>query len=482
MAGNIALTLAIAYYLLVIGIAVGVILDNRSPAKTLAYLLVLLFMPVIGLVVYYMFGQNLRKQKLFSRKGLMDHTTVLQWQRKGIAAFNSNVDDVKQFLGEKLKVVNLLLKSERSIVAAKNQVELLFDGQNIFPKLFADMRAAKHHLHIEFYIVDDDVVGREFKTLLIEKAREGVEVRFCYDDVGCRNLPNRFLRELKNAGVEVYPFMRVFWPYLTSKVNFRNHRKIVVIDGEIGYLGGINIADRYTNQNPKMRYWRDTHMRIYGEAVKYLQVQFLLNWKFVSKKSLDVNKRYFPDILASETHRMQIVASGPDSDWPTIMHAILMAITTAEKYVYISTPYFIPNDEVLTALQTAAMSGIEVQLLIPKHGDSWITQSASMSYIKQLLEAGVRVYLYKKGFVHSKTMVVDDVIASVGTTNMDNRSFELNFEINAFCYDAGLAMQLRKQFEQDKLDSEEASLKRWDKRRRMKRVTESFARMFAPLL
>lgn len=482
MAGNIAFTLAIAYYLLVIGIAVGVILDNRSPAKTLAYLLVLLFMPVIGLVVYYMFGQNLRKQKLFSRKGLMDHATVRQWQRNGIAAFQSNADEAKQFLGEKFKVASLLLKSEQSIVTAKNEVELLFEGQKIFPRLFDDMRAAKHHLHIEFYIVDDDIIGQEFKAILIEKARQGVEVRLCYDDVGCRNLPNHYLRELQKAGVEVYPFMRVFWPYLTSKVNFRNHRKIVVIDGEVAYLGGINIADRYTNQNPNMRFWRDTHMRVYGEAVKYLQVQFLLNWKFVSKKSLDVNKRYFPEVLATETHRLQIVASGPDSDWPSIMHAILMAIGTAEKYVYITTPYFIPNDEVLTALQTAALSGIDVQLLIPKKGDSWITQSASMSYIKQLLEAGVRVYLYKKGFVHSKTMVVDDVIASVGTTNMDNRSFELNFEINAFCYDSGLATQLRQQFEQDKRDSEEASLKRWDRRRRMKRVTESFARMFAPLL
>jgi cardiolipin synthase len=482
MAVHILLTLALAYYLLVIGIAVGVILDNRSPAKTLAYLLVLLFVPVIGLVVYYMFGQNLRKQKLFSRKAMLDNATVKQWQSQGFAAFKTDLAEVQQLLGEKIKVVNLLQKAEHSVVTQKNEVEVLFDGQHIFPRLFADMRAAKHHLHIEFYIIDDDVVGREFKEILIQKATAGVQVRLCYDDVGSRKLPNRYLRELKQAGVEVYPFMRVFWPYLTSRVNFRNHRKIVVIDGAIGYFGGINIADRYTNANPNLRYWRDTHMRVAGEAVKYLQMQFLLNWKFVAKHQLPISKKYFPESVATETHRMQIVSSGPDSDWPSIMHAILMAISTAERYVYITTPYFIPNDEILTALQTAAMAGIDVQVLMPKRGDGIIVHAAGMSYVRQLLEAGVQVYWYKKGFVHSKTIVVDDAIASVGTTNMDNRSFELNFELNAFIYDAAIARQLKAKFIDDKTVSDQASLKRWEKRRRTKRITESFARMFAPLL
>jgi cardiolipin synthase len=358
----------------------------------------------------------------------------------------------------------------------------LVDGQNIFPRLFDDMRKAKHHLHVEFYIVDDDDIGNEFKQILIEKAQEGVQVRFCYDDVGSRKLPLRFINELKAAGVEVYPFMRVFFPYLTSKVNFRNHRKIVVIDGVTGYFGGINIADRYTNRKPELKYWRDTHLRLHGEAVKYLQMQFMLNWKFVSKNSLPVNEMYFPPITIEESHMMQITSSGPDTDWPSIMQAILMCISTAENYIYISTPYFIPNDEVMTALQTAALSGIDVQLMIPKNGDSVITQAASMSYVKHLLEAGVKVYMYKKGFLHAKTMVVDDIIASVGTTNMDNRSFDLNFEINAFCYDEGLAKQLKDQFELDKAESELMSQSRWDKRRRTKRITESMARMFAPLL
>ncbi len=478
----ISAPLVIAYYLLVVGVAVGVVLDNRNPAKTLAYLMVLLFVPVIGLVVYYMFGQNLRKRKLFNRKKFFDNNYVKNWQQQRIKAFEDAQFMAKRFLGEKIKVANLLVKSGRSVVTLQNEVEILVDGQNIFPRLFEDMRNAKHHLHIEFYIVDEDDIGGEFKALLIEKAKEGVEVRFCYDDVGSRALSSRYLKELKDAGVEVYPFMRVFFPYLTSKVNFRNHRKIVVIDGVTGYFGGINIADRYTNRRSDLQYWRDTHLRVHGESVKYLQMQFMLNWKFVSKLSLPINELYFPPISISESHMMQIVSSGPDTSWPSIMQAILMCINTAEEYIYISTPYFIPNDEVLVALQTAALSGVDVELMIPKNGDSVITQAASMSYVKQLMEAGVKVYMYTNGFLHAKTMVVDDLIASVGTTNMDNRSFDLNFEINAFCYDEGLARQLKGQFELDKAVSEIMTLERWEKRKRTKRIVESLARMFAPLL
>lgn len=482
MLNSVLILAIVVYYFLVIGIAVGVILDNRNPAKTFAYLLVLLFVPVIGLVVYYIFGQNLRKQKLFSRKGLLDNKYVREWQQQGRVAFKDAKTDAAGFLGEKIKVVNLLMQTEKSLVTTQNQVDILFDGQNIFPKLFEDIEKARHHVHIEFYIIDNDIVGNKFKDLLIKKAREGVKVRLCYDDVGSRKLPRSFLAQLKAAGVAVFPFMPVVWPYLTSKVNYRNHRKIVIIDGEIGYFGGINIADRYTNQISQMRYWRDTHMRIYGEAVKYLQMQFILNWKFVSGELLQIDVAYFPQNQVADKHMMQVVANGPDSDWPAIMQAILMSINTAKRYVYITTPYFIPNEQVLTALQTAALGGVDVQLMIPAKGDSKIVQAATMSYIKQLLEAGVRVFNYQKGFLHAKTMVVDDAIASVGTTNMDIRSFELNFELNAFCYDVALSVQMREKFVADRTHCTEMNLTRWEKRTRTKRVTESFARMFAPLL
>lgn len=482
MLGNLTVILIVGYYILVLGVAVGVILDNRNPAKTLAYLLVLLFVPVVGLAVYVLFGQNLRKQKLFSRKGLKDIERIQRWEEGRILAFEESSISAKRFLHEKIKIANLLLKNDRGIITLQNNIDVLHDCNEIFNRMFNDMRSAKHHLHVEFYIIDDDKIGNEFKRILIEKAKEGVEVRLCFDDVGSRKLPNRFISELKNAGVEVYIFMPVFFPYLTGKANFRNHRKIVVVDGELGYIGGINIADRYTNRLPDLKYWRDTQLRIYGEAVKMLQMQFMLNWNFVSGKQLDINEKYFPEVTASQNHLVQIAASGPDSDWPIIMQGIIMAINTAEKYIYITTPYFIPNEEVTSALQIASLSGIDVQVLIPKLGDSTLTQAASMSYIRQMLDAGVKVFRYNKGFIHAKTMVVDDVVSTIGTTNMDNRSFNLNFEINAFCYDPEIAKGLHRQFLIDKETSEELMLERWQKRRRMKKVVESLARMFAPLL
>ena len=478
----VTILIIIAYYVLVLGVAAGVVLDNRNPSKTLAYLLVLLFVPLVGLVVYIMFGQNIRKQKLFSKKGIIDNERIKLWRERRISIFEETIEMAKEYLHEKVKVANLLLKNSDSIITMRNELEVMNECAEIFDRMFEDIARAKHHIHVEFYIIDDDVIGNEFKELLITKAKEGVEVRLSFDDVGSRKLPGKFLRELKDAGVEVCVFMQVFFPYLTSKANFRNHRKIVVIDGEIGYLGGINIADRYTNKQPERKYWRDTQLRIYGEAVKSLQMEFMLNWRFVSGNLLPIVTSYFPEVNPRENHLMQIASSGPDSDWPSIIQGILMGINTAEDYIYITTPYFIPNDELISALQTAAMGGVDVQILIPKDGDSVLTQAASMSYIKQMLEAGVKVHRYNKGFIHAKTVVIDDVLSTIGTTNMDNRSFSLNFEINAFMYDSGIAKDLRIQFEVDRETSEEITIDRWSKRRRTKKVVESIARMFAPLL
>ncbi len=474
--------LLIIYYGLILGVAFGVVLDNKNPAKTLAYLLVLLFVPIVGVLVYVLFGQNLRKQKIFKRKALLNNKLVQEWQQDKTQAYKDSTDLLKRFLNEKIKVANLLLRNDDAVVTLKNELNVYHETKEIFASMFDDMQKAKHHLHIEFYIIDEDEIGNELKNLLIKKAKEGVEVRLSFDDVGSRKLSLKFINDLKKAGVEVYSFMPVFFPYLTGKANYRSHRKIVVIDGEVGYLGGINIADRYTNRIKKYAYWRDTQIRLKGEAVKALQMHFYLNWHFVSKKVLPINGLYYPEIETEHNNLVQIVASGPDSSWPTIMQGIIMAINTAKDYIYITTPYFIPNEEVASALEVAALSGVDVQILIPKKGDSLLTQSASMSYIKQMLDAGVKVFRYNKGFVHAKTIVVDDVVATIGTTNMDNRSFNLNFEINAFCYDNKVARDLKNQFIKDKLTSEEILLNRWNKRRRTKKVIESLARMFAPLL
>lgn len=482
MFATVVTVITIVYYLLVLGVAIAVIVDNKNPAKTLAYLLVLLFVPVLGLVVYVLFGQNLRKQKLFSRKGIKDNVWLKSWTEERENVFNETAKVDDGFLAGKAKIARLLQNNDDAALTRNNNLEILYNTSLIFERMFTDMRTAKHHLHVEFYILENDEIGNEFKNILIDRAKNGVEVRLSIDDVGSRKLPAKFINQLKDAGVVVGKFMPVIFPFLTSRANYRNHRKIVVVDGRVGYIGGLNIADRYTNRIKKFAFWRDTQLRMEGECVKSLQIQFLLNWRFVTKESVEIGKKYFPDLPEINTQYAQIVGAGPDSDWPNIMQGLLMAISTAKKYVYITTPYFIPTEEVLNALQVAALGGIDVKIILPRSGDSWLTQAASMSYIKQMLAAGVRVFWYKKGFVHAKTMVVDDGFATVGTTNMDIRSFNINFEINCFMYNNELAKSLRNQFEEDLHESEEINLSRWDKRPRTKKLIESLARMFAPLL
>lgn len=479
---QILVYLAIAYYLLVFVLAIGVITDNRNPAKTLAYMLALILMPIVGLVVYVMFGQNLRKHNLFSRKRISRNPRIKAWEDGHRKKFEAHVKGMTDVLHEKTKVATLLKQTDDAILTSKNELEVLNECEEIFKRLFEDIRAAKHHLHLEFYIIEDDIIGNELKQLLVKKAQEGIEVRVCVDDVGSRKLPLRYYRQLQKAGVEIYSCLPVFFPYLTGKANFRNHRKIVVIDGRVAYLGGINIADRYTNRRPNVRYWRDTQLRMVGDAVLEVQKHFAQMWQFVSKKEIPTNKMYFPSQQVVTDCLTQVVASGPDTDWPSIMQAMIVAISSAEKYVYITTPYLIPSEEMLVALQIAALSGIDVQIIVPRIGDSALTQAASMSYIRQLLEAGVKILRYEKGFIHAKTLVIDGSICTIGTTNMDNRSFHLNFEINAFVYDAKVAQHVAHQFFEDSRYASPITLAHWAKRTRLKKVRDSFARIFAPLL
>jgi cardiolipin synthase len=334
---------------------------------------------------------------------------------------------------------------------------------------------------MEFYIVSDDDIGNMIKELLIEKARRGVEVRLIYDDVGSWSLPKRFIKELTNAGVEVYPFMEVKFPMLTSKINYRNHRKIVVVDGKTAYMGGINIADRYLKGDNELGTWYDTVLQIEGEAVKMLQVIFMVDWFFVSKKVFSDREKYFPTHEVKIQHSLQITASGPDSDWASIMQAFFAAITKAQKHIYISSPYFVPNESILTALKTAALSGIDIRIILPGKSDSTVVYWSSMSYITELLEAGISVYLFHRGFIHSKIIMIDSSFATVGSANMDIRSFEDNFEIMAMIYDEDLTRQLENQFEKDIKRSQKLILKQWSKRPLKQSVKESLARLFSPL-
>ncbi len=458
-----------------------ILLKNKNPTKTISYILVLALFPYLGLVVYYLFGQQYRKTKLFNRKDI-SNSEVITKVGKNLRIKEGDLKKVEELIDDKIKLVRLLKKSDRSPLTIKNEVDILRNGEAKFKRLFEDLRNAKHHIHLEYYVLEEGEIGSELLDIICKKAKEGVEVKLSYDDVGS-SISSKHKREMNESGVHHAPFMPVLFSSLTGKTNYRNHRKIAVIDGQLGYVGGINITDGYINgPHRKQRYWRDTHLRIAGEAVKVLQFHFLTTWDFVTDEDIEIKASYFPDIECEENVAVQIAASGPDTDWANIMEALLTAINNAEEYVYITTPYFIPNDQIVTALQIAAKIGIDVRLIIPKISDSWIAQHATASYLQSLLEAGVGVYLYEKGFIHAKTMAVDDTFATVGTCNLDNRSFNINFEINALLYNSEKAKELKSHFEDDLKSCEKLDLERWIDRSNWCKLQESVSRLWAPLL
>ena len=468
------------YYLGVALLIFSIVLDNRNPSKTLGYILILVFLPVLGMIFYLYFGRDYRKRKLFSRKGMVDVTLLQRWKNEKDILYDQTV--LKPSVTSENLIVSKLLQNNNAYLSTNNYVKVLRNGEEKFENLKVSLLAARHHIHLEYYIIEDDHLVTSLVDILKQKVTEGVEVRIIYDDVGSSGLKHRFIKDLRKAGIEIFPFMKVRFPFFTSNANYRNHRKIVIIDGAVGYTGGINLSGRYLNESNSTLYWRDTHLRLDGECVQQLQIQFLLMWHFVSTIQLPIKVSYFPVLPSYKKTAVQIAFSGPDSDWASIMLAFFKAISVAKKQVLITTPYFIPNDQILTAIQSAALSGVEVKLLIPGKSDTKFVQAATMSYLKETLASGAKVYLYKKGFIHAKTIVVDDNLATVGTTNMDYRSFNINFEINAFVYDTEIAKTLRNQFVEDLLDSEELTNSRWEKRPLTKKFVESTARLLAPLL
>jgi len=459
-----------------------VIQQRGDPMKTIAWLMVVVFLPLIGIAFYFFFGKNYRKEKIFSRKELTDSK-----QMKLLAKYQPGEKPHADFLPDetiaaKSHIMKMLYNSDKALLTAHNRVKILVNGKVTFERIITELNKAKHHIHLEYYIIDDDHIGNKVRKILIQKAKEGLEVRVIYDDVGCWSLKEPFIRSMKNAGVQIYPFMPVRFPFFTNKINYRNHRKIIVIDGNVGFVGGLNIADRYISGSEELGPWRDTHLKIEGEAVYSLQSVFLLDWYFVSKRNLHDQDRYFPPVDVADRHLMQIVTSGPDSDWASIMQTFFSAIATAKSYIYISTPYFLPNESILTAIRTASLSGVDVRMLLPEQGDAKLVHWSSFSYISQLLDVGVKVYLYRKGFTHSKLMMVDDAFCSIGTANMDIRSFDQNFEINALIYDHRITIAMRNIFMNDIKDLKHIKINDWNIRPRWVVFRESVARLFSPLL
>ena len=454
---------------------IHVVLDNRQPAKTMAWAMVIFFVPVVGVVFYLFFGMNHRKEKLISQR------SVDQLSKRSMLGF---VEQHDLHVPERYKpLVDLFVNQNLSLPFKDNQVDIMTDGYAFFPELLKDIAAARHHIHIDMYIIEDDALGRLITDALIDKAKSGVEVRIIYDDVGCWKVKHSFFEKMRESGIEIVPFLPVRFPSFTSKVNYRNHRKLVVIDGVIGYVGGMNIALRYvkgTGSQP----WRDTMLRLTGGIVYSLQRSFLVDWYFVDRTLISDRKYYPPlDTTVENSCLAQLVTSGPTAKYPEIMQGYVRAITAARHYVYIETPYFLPNEPVLFALKTAAMAGVDVCLLCPYHSDARYTEWASRSYLRELSEAGARIFLYETGFMHSKLMIVDDSLSTCGSTNVDFRSFENNFELNVFIYDEGTALRLKKIFHDDLSHSIPlTSIPSWNRPHFFKRLWESFARLLSPLL
>jgi cardiolipin synthase len=463
------------YVVITLAAIIAVLMDNRSPVKTLAWILVLAFLPIIGFVFYIFFGQNTRRERMISKHG-MDELTKRS---------------MLEFLGQqnlKLPVehqglIKLFMNQNMAMPFKDNQMEIYASGYDFIPALLNAIHAAKDHIHIESYILEDDPVGRLITDALITKKREGVAVRLIYDDVGCWHVKDRFFERLREEEIEVRPFLPVRFPQFTSKVNYRNHRKVCVIDGTVGFIGGMNLAMRYVKGTRNGKRWRDTHLKITGGAVYGLQRSFLVDWYFVDRTLINSRKFYPPvDSVLRNDCLAQVVTSSPVSQWPDIMQGYVRILNEAKDYVYMQSPYFMPTEPVMFAMQTAALSGVEVCLMIPRTTDSLFLDWASRSFVDEAIAGGVKVYLYEAGFLHSKILVSDDMLCSCGSTNVDFRSFENNLEANVFIYDKSMALRMKAMFEDDMKDcfllNDVDSLKRPF----AKRLWESFVRLFSPLL
>ena len=463
---------SLIFLLTVVTTMVIVILDNRNPFKTLAWVLVLAFLPIVGLVFYFFFGRDTRKERLIGKKGFARLSKYpmmeFQWQK------SFQVPDGQHQLMRFFQRVNNALPFDG------NSMKIHSEGYSMLQALLQCIHNAKHHIHLQFYIFENDAVGRLVRDALMDKAREGVEIRVLYDDVGCWKVSHSFYDEMREGGIEVRGFLKVRFPRFTSKVNYRNHRKMVIVDGRVGFVGGMNLAERYLKGVPWGN-WRDIMAQIEGKAVYGLQTSFLTDW-YATDHSLITSSPYFPEMGNKGKSLMQIATSDPVGKWHDMMQGLLMAVTSSQKYLYIQTPYLLPTEAILCALKTIALAGVDVRIMIPKQSDTKWVHWGTMSYLAGLMEAGVKIYLYRKGFLHSKLFVCDDCLSSVGSTNWDFRSLEHNFEVNAFMYDNSSALLLKEIFLSDQKDAELLQLKSWRMRPWHQKVKESVIRLFAPLL
>lgn len=464
----------VAYYVVAIIAMITVLMEHRQPAKTIAWVLILSFMPLVGIILFFFFGQRIRKDRYIWQKSL-DQLT-----KRSMIEF---VEQKNLELPEQHKeLIQLFVNQNWALPFKNNETDIYTSGYEFFPALLHEISKAKDHIHITSYIIEDDPLGRLIRDALIEKAHQGVEIRFLYDDVGSWKMKENFFELMREEGIEVHPFMPVRFPAFTSKVNYRNHRKIIVIDGKIGFVGGMNLALRYV-KGEKGEKWRDTHVKITGAAVYGLQRAFLVDW-FYADRTLITNRKYYPDTaIKANNNLIQIVTSSPTNVWAELEQGYIKVLLSAKRYVYMETPYFLPTEPILFALRTAALSGVDVRLMVPFKMDSKLVQLASLSYLNQIIASGVKVLCYKNGFNHSKLLVSDDNVATIGSANIDFRSFENNFEANAFFYDKTMAERVKNIFFTDESQCIPLqNIKEINHNSFIYRLWESIVRLLSPLL
>ncbi len=466
--------ITLLYFLVVAATIVVVILEKRQPVKTMAWTLVLIALPVVGLLLFYFFGQDIRKERRLLRR------EINMMKRKDLAEYlpRDNVRVPEKYM----PLANYFLKCNFSPTFIFGDVKIFCDGQDKMISLLRDISNARSHINLEYFIFEDDALGRIVRDFLVDAVKRGVVVRLLYDDVGCWSVKNRFYDDMVAAGIIVSSFMPVRFSRFTRRVNYRNHRKIAVIDGKVGYVGGMNIAMRYLYGN-KDGGWRDMHLRLTGNVVYGLQQTFISDWFYNTAEMLD-NTGAYPKIEGSENHcgAMQIVTASPTSEQPYIMNGFVWAIMNARKYFYLTTPYLMPTEQVLNALQMAASAGIDVRIMVPENAEHFWIKTANESYYSDVMKAGAKVYAYGAGFLHAKYFVSDDILSTVGSTNTDFRSFEDDFEVNAFIYNESLTRKLKACFENDMKSCRLIETTTWKKRARLQKVAESFVRIVSPLL
>lgn len=465
--------LIIAYGITVISIVGIVLSENRNPVKSLAWITVLLLFPVGGLVLYLFFGRSIKNTHMISRRN-----------KRKLRQGESTVTTVipENYTPEMRQLTEL----GRSLCGATfypdNRVEVYSYGRDKFEALFNDIRAAEEYIHLQYYIIEDDHIGRALRDALIERAKAGVKVRVIYDDFGCWGVSRKFFRSMREAGIDIHPFFKVVFPPFATRINWRNHRKLAVIDGEVAYVGGMNVADRYIDGGSKFGCWRDTHMRITGPAVAAVQYSFAVDWSFMGQSLLQEPVDMSLPKGPGEAAGLQMMRCGPTSEWSNVSLYMLKAIGNAKKRVYIQTPYFLPTDAMLSALQAAALSRVDVRVMIPLKSDSSTLTLASYSYIMECLRAGIKIYLFEAGMLHSKTMMIDDRLSAIGSANIDFRSFEHNFEETMFIFSSEVNATLRAQFMTDLQQSTRVRASVWRRRPIIQKAKESIVRLLSPVL